>query len=135
MSGASTLGGLLAIIGGLFILVDTFLIWSTPYLGPVQTLIINLGISGCGLIGGVFGMKMQRGAGFLALIVGLLSIIFGIVFYATSWTTGMIFVQFSLVSDVMGIGSLPINLFLGVSLEAILISVGGVLAIVGAGKE
>ena len=136
MSGASTLGGLLALIGGLFILVQTFILWSVLWVGPApQALIINLGIGGCGLVGGVFGMKSQRGAGVLALIVGLLSIILGIIFVYVTLLSNLNFWQLSLFTETMGLGISGLNLFAGISLEAILITVGGILVIAGGGKE
>lgn len=134
MGGLSTLGGLLALIGGLFILVQTFMYWSIYWAGNGWLIYINLAIGGCGLIGGVFGMKAQRGAGVLALIVGLLSIILGIVFiyilptYYNLW-------QLSLFTDTMHIGTQYYNLFAGISLEAILISVGGIFIVAGGGSE
>jgi hypothetical protein len=135
MSGLSTVGGLLALIGGLFILVETFMLWSVLWFGPAQALIINLGIGGCGLIGGVFGMKAQRGAGVLALIVGLLSITLGIIFVYVTLATNLTFWQLSLFTNTMNIGILYINIFAGISIEAILITIGGILVIAGGGKE
>jgi len=135
MSGASTVGGLLAIVGGLFILVQLFINWSDAWGVYSQAIIINLAVGACGLIGGVFGMKAQRGAGVLALIVGLLSIVLGIVFVYVTLLTNLNFWQFSLFSETMGIGAIGVNLFSGISLEALLITVGGVLIIAGGGKE
>jgi len=133
MGSLSTLGGLLALIGGLFILVQTFISWSGLWVMYPYSLIINLGIGCCGLIGGVFGMKGQRGAGFLALIVGLLSIILGIIIIYVSWNPNLL--QISLFTTTIGIGTEDINLFAGISLEAILITVGGIFIIAGGSKE
>ena len=133
MSGASTVGGLLAIIGGLFVLVQLFINWSLVWGFYSTAVLINLAVGACGLIGGVFGMKSQRGAGVLALIIGLLSIILGIVFIYLSGNYNLW--QFSLFSETMGLGIPYLNLFAGISLEAILITVGGVLIIAGGGKE
>lgn len=134
MSGTSTVGGLLAIVGGLFILVQMFISWSVIWGVWSVVLIINLAIGGCGLIGGVFGMKAQKGAGVLALIVGVLSIILGIISVQPP-SGNYIFLQLSLFSQTMGIGNILTNLTIGISLEAILIIVGGILIIVGSKKE
>jgi len=133
MSGASTVGGLLALIGGLFIVVQMFLDWSLVWGYYSVAIMINLAVGGCGLIGGVFGMKAQKGAGVLALIVGILSIVLGIVFIYVTGNFNLW--QFSLFSETMGIGYTFINIGAGISIEAILIAVGGILIIVGGGKE
>jgi hypothetical protein len=129
MGGLNTLGGFLALIGGLFILVQTFISWSGLWVIYPYSLVINLGIGGCGLIGGVFGMKGQRGSGFLALIVGLLSIVLGIIAIYVYWNPNL--VQISLFTTTIGLGTEDINLFAGISLEAILITVGGICVIAG----
>jgi hypothetical protein len=133
MGGLSTLGGLLALIGGLFILVQTFILWSVLWGTYPYEIIINLIIGGGALIGGVFGMKGQKGAGVLALIVGLLSIILGIIVIYVYWNPNL--VQLSLFTETMGIGTEDINLFAGISIEALLITVGGIFVIAGAGNE
>ncbi len=127
MSGVKVIGGLLAIFGGIFILIqiirDIDAFSMVPY-----AFILNFAIGGAAIIGGVFGIKGQSGAGEVALLAGVLSIVLGIIWASTMndnlW-------QFSLISGSFNIGSPGFNLFSGVSLEAIFIAVGGVLVMVG----
>lgn len=124
MSGLRTIGGILALIAGIFILIQ--LIMYVEFFS--YTWAINFAIGACALIGGVFGLKGQLGAGGVALVAGLLSIIMGIVCITT---LNLYWIQYSLVTDSFHLGTAPNNLFYGISLEAILSAVGGVFILAG----
>jgi len=132
MSGANTLGGLLSIIGGLFILIETLIIWSSVWTSTYPMAdVVNLGIGLAAIIGGVFGIKGQRGAGGLSLVVGLLSIVLGLLtVYALQ--PNVSFLQFSLIADQFKLTFLYD--ITNISLEAIIIAVGGILILAGGEK-
>ncbi|NVM30133.1 MAG: hypothetical protein HWN65_14915 [Candidatus Helarchaeota archaeon] len=127
MSGVKILGGILALIGGVFVLLETIRLNADWALGMWPWL-INLLVALMALLGGIFGIKGQRGAGFVALIVGLLSIILGIVYVSMGFDYR--FFQYSMFASYMNIG-----LFYGISLEAILITLGGLIIVVSGSED
>ena len=116
MSVVKIVGGIIALFGAVFMVIQTFIMVSEFGYAPW---LINLAFSLAAVIGGVFGIAGQRGAGWLALIVGLLSLILGLVSVAL---TDYRFWQYSLFHDTIGIDRMA-----GISIESLLIIVGGLI--------
>jgi hypothetical protein len=133
MSKANIIGGLLAIIGGLMILISTFISFNPFWNLSNVTWVINLIIGLCAVIGGIFGIKGHRGAGGLVLTMGLLSIFLGIIFAYLSYPYGYNYIQFSLFTQILHQFSFNhsyyLNLFSGISLEAIIVTIGGIFVL------
>ncbi|MHA1650997.1 MAG: hypothetical protein ACTSYB_12450, partial [Candidatus Helarchaeota archaeon] len=86
--------------------------------------IINIFIAGMAVLGGILAIGSKRGGNALMLVAGVLSAIFGFIYYMNPGEM-ISFVQFSFFSWTLGFGALYFNLFIGISLETILILVGG----------
>ncbi len=133
MSGAKKVGGIIAIICGMLLLVQTIMNTDIYWTFAAYGIVINLLIAGFAIIGGVFGAKGQQGPGFLALIAAVLSIVLGIVF-VSGGAVNFNLLQYSFFMETVHIGNPNVNLFMGISLEAILIAIGG-LVIVASGSD
>ncbi|NVM55589.1 MAG: hypothetical protein HWN66_17915 [Candidatus Helarchaeota archaeon] len=121
MSAGKIIGGILALVGGFLVLIQAFINIDHFQGGLGYTWVMNLGIAGCAIIAGVFGSKGQRGPGFLALIVGVLSIILGLV--------GAALPDIRL-SQYSFFGYLGVVIPIGLTIEAILMTVGGLVIVV-----
>ena len=76
MSAGKVFGGLLALIGGVFIIIAVFMLTSALSSGDNDQLIrwiIHLLISILAIIGGVLGIASKGGAGALTLIAGIMA--------------------------------------------------------------
>ena len=125
MSAGKIIGGILALVGGMLVLITAFIYIDHFQGGLGYTWVMNLLFAGCAIIAGVFGSKGQRNPGFLALIVGVLSIILGLV--------GAVLLDIRL-WQYSFFGYLGLSLGIGITIEAILMTVGG-LVIVITGEE
>ena len=129
MGTTKIIGGLLAVIGGIMIIIPTFMNFHYFWNISAITIILNLVIGIVAMISGIIGIKGRRNAG--ALVMGLLSILFGIIFAYVSFPYGYNYVQFSLFTQIIHQFSdeyiYYLNLFAGISFEAIIITVGGIL--------
>jgi len=132
MGALSTVGGLLSLMGGILIVIETFIIWGPYWAAYPVADVINLGIGLAAIIGGVFGMKGQRGAGGVSLVVGVLSIVLGLLVIGLG-ILNYSFVQFSLIAFELNVTVLYVTT--GISIEAIIIAVGGILILAGGGSD
>jgi hypothetical protein len=109
------IGGIIVLVGAAFFVIQTFI--SVDEFGYAPWL-INLAFSLAAVIAGVFGMIGQRGAAILAVIVGLLCIVFGLLSVLLPdyrlW-------QYSLIADTLGGVRLQ-----GMTIEGFLIVMGGI---------
>lgn len=131
MKPVKILGGILALVSGTFLLIitlkNTGVYWGygDSYIG---TWVFNFIISALALGGGLLGLAGKNSGGGLAFMVGLISIAFGLIFWYSSI---VIFLQYSFLTEIWHLGIVGNNLFLGISLEAILITIGGLCVLVG----
>ena len=119
MNVGRVLGGLLATIGGLCILIQCIIVVEGVFAsGIIQIIvawIINLLIGLLALIGGVQGLASRRG-GEIAIVAGIASLILGLLSFAVT-TLSVIFFQYSLLG----------YRWSGITLEAILIIIGAII--------
>lgn len=116
MSAGRIIGGIIVLVGALFILIQTFI--NIDQFGYAPWL-INLAFGLGAVIGGVFGMKGQKGAVFMVIIIAVLSIILGIVSVALP---DYRFWQYSFIEETL-VDGLRLQ---GISIEAFLIAMGGI---------
>lgn len=138
MSGLKVAGGIVALIGSVLVLLSVIL----GYLGVISLFqsvfaavpingIINLILALVALVGAILGMKGKRSGGALALAIGIVFILMGILmlmFEVTNPILALTFMPASLFVGLIGIGLGP------ATFEAIMILVGGILILAG-GKD
>jgi len=131
MSAGRVLGGIIALFGGLFVLLICFIrIQLFLAMGDVALIdwVINLLIGFLALIGGILGLASKSGGG-VAIVAGLASLILGIL-SATVLDFSTIFSQQSFFNFYWNIGP-----WIGITLEAILMIIGAVIMLAsGPGK-
>ena len=127
MANGRVVGGVLALIGGLLVLVTCLLSLGVLGLGaPYSTAwIINLVVAAIALLGGILGLAKLRAGGVLLLIIGMASILFASIagtaaYMSYNWWA---FDQYSLMAWLAG-GHVKF-----ISLEAALMVVGGIIIV------
>ncbi|MDD1777923.1 MAG: hypothetical protein LUQ65_07110 [Candidatus Helarchaeota archaeon] len=123
MSAGRVIGGLIALIGGMFVLIMCIINMEAVFLMGGDALVawlINLLLGLLALIGGIMGLASKKGGG-LAVAAGLLVLFLGILSFAvlSLWT---LFYQYSLFDTYMDIGK-----WAGITLESILMILGGII--------
>jgi hypothetical protein len=134
MSAVKIVGGMLALVGGAFILLQILAFWPLFFMGLEETicLIVNLTLTGLAVVGGILGLAGKTAGGILAIIAGALAIIFGII---TVYVTGNETVwPLSFFTSTLGWFMPPEHLFAGISIEALLILGGGITIMAGGSK-
>lgn len=128
MSVGRVIGGLFALIGGLFVVIIVALSTSVLELGgaPLVNWIINLLIGVLALFGGLIGFG-TRATGALVIICGIVSLILGILAYAII-DFAILFGQYSVFSIYLEVGP-----WAGITLEAFFMIIGGIF-IAASGK-
>ncbi|NVM52418.1 MAG: hypothetical protein HWN66_01860 [Candidatus Helarchaeota archaeon] len=90
----------------------------------------NIGTIALAIVGGILGLVGKRAGGVLALISGTITIVFGIltIYIIQGWEVW----PYSFFSSTLeiGIGGTS-HLFAGITLEAIIITTGGILILTG----
>ena len=126
MSQGRILGGFIAFIGSFFIVF-----YAIIYLSSTEVNLtnggINLTIGLLALIASILGIASKKAGGKFALIIGLISISFGIISFLAPALQGIL-LQYSWLWVQMNFNYLIF--FAGITLEAILISLGGLLIII-----
>jgi hypothetical protein len=134
MSAAKIIGGILALVGGVFILLQILGFWPLFFAGLEETtcLILNMTFVGLAIVGGILGLVGKKAGGILAIIAGALAIVFGIL---TVYFTGTEMLwPLSFFTSTLHWFTPPIHLFAGISIEALLM-LGGGITIVASGSK
>ena len=133
MGAGKIFGGLLALIGGIFILIPILIIlplfMSWLGAGPAgMDLVINwillLILAILAVVAGILGLA-SKGGGALALVIGLIAIVVGIL-----WFSGILPIGYEPASgfDLWILDSIVSKeMLFGITIEAIFITVGGVV--------
>ena len=134
VSAAKIVGGILALVGGAFILIQVLGFLPTYFVGPERTtcMVLNLEITGLAILGGISGILGKRAGGILAIIAGELAIVFGLV--TVSITGTEVVWPFSFFTSSLHWFPTLFHLFAGISIEALLI-LGGGITIVASGSK
>jgi len=131
MSAGRVVGGIIALIAGIFVLIACFMMWDDVFaIGPGEYLIqwiLNIVIGIIAMVGGIRGLASKRG-GIDAIIAGTLSLVLGIL-SVTVLAFTIIGIQYSLFEVLMTIGP-----WFGITLETILLIVGAIIML-ASGKE
>ncbi|NVM31725.1 MAG: hypothetical protein HWN65_23000 [Candidatus Helarchaeota archaeon] len=137
MGAGKVVGGIIALIGGIFVLIPVFInieaIFTAGSTEGYVMWIINLLVGLLATIGGILGLASKKG-GALALIAGLVALLLPI----TAFLIGdpAIAQMFSQLSGILGFTGLfiyllvvvgPPTIFLAITIESIIILVGGVI--------
>lgn len=138
LSKGKIIGGIFGFIGGCFILF--YAIWYarvvfSPSLGSLAHIsgwIWNLMVAILAIVGGILGFLSKRPSGPILLAAGLFSITLGIIYWSTNYALLEAW-QYSYFT-LWGLGWPESNLFLGISIEALLITIGGVICFIGRSK-
>jgi len=123
MSAGRVIGGLIALIGGMFVLIMCIINMQIAFsLGSdyIVAWLINLLMGLLALIGGIMGLASKKGGG-IAVAAGLLVFFLGILSF-TTLSLYILFYQYSLFQTYMAIGK-----WYGISLESILMILGGII--------
>ena len=129
MSAAKIVGGILALAGGAFILIQ-LLVWLDYLWGDsaeVSCFLLNAGITTLAIVGGILGITGRRSGGVLALIGGAVAIFFGILTVYVTWDLATWPISFFTSS--LGLFPEPEHLFAGITIESLLILAGGITII------
>ena len=129
MNAAKITGGLLALIGGAFILIQALLFADVAFMSSEYTIawLINIALLSLAISGGILGIVGKKAGGILALISGVLAICLGIITVYVTYTEMMR--PFSFFTSTLDWFSPPDHIFAGISIEALLILVGGIVII------
>lgn len=123
MSAGRVIGGIIALIGGMFVLIMCFINMQIAFsFGSdyIVAWVINLLIGLLAFIGGIMGLASKKGGG-VAIAAGLLVLFLGILSF-TVLSLYILFYQYSLFSVYMSIGK-----WYGISLESIFMILGGII--------
>jgi hypothetical protein len=145
MSAGKVFGGLLAVIGGILILIAVFIFrlyeLTSGIEGQLIRWIINLIVCLFAIIGGILAMSSKGGSGALTLIAGIMAFLMPLVAYLTKsmdltyWFSGYSGI-YELSSGAYGtlqlIGSGLIWTF---TIEALLIFLGAIIILSSRGKD
>jgi len=131
MSGTRTAGGILGIIGGASIIISV--LNSLPLLfGGASTVaeliayILALTIGVLALVGGILSLATESSGGGLVLAAGIIAVACGVLYYFTGFP--YVHIRFYAFLSGLFLANLAT---LGITVEGILIFVGGILAVVG----
>ncbi len=131
MSAGRVIGGVIALIAGIFVLIACFMAMGLVFvLGSGEIFIqwiLNLVIGILALVGGIMGLASKSGGG-AAMVAGILSLVLGIL-SVTVLAFVYIGVQYSLFEQLMTLGP-----WFGITLEAILMILGAIIML-ASGKE
>jgi len=129
MSAARVIGGLIALFGGFIVLLACLMTTSAISLGGVFLVqwLINLLVALLGTIGGILGIANKGSGGGLALIAGLMAIIFEIIFYLNPLNF-YVLSQYMLLETWIGF---VIPYF---TLEGLFMTLGGIIILAGRSK-
>ncbi len=135
MSAAKIIGGILALVGGIFILLQIYYFRSSLFSGGSEEttcLLLNMTIVGLAIVGGILGLVGKRAGGILAIIAGTLAIVLGLI---TVYITGTeLLWPLSFFTSTLDWFIPPYHLFAGISIEALLM-LGGGITIVASGSK
>jgi hypothetical protein len=137
MSAGKIIGGILGFIGGWFILFYA-ITYSLTVFSPLGSFahisgwIWNLMVAFLAIIGGILGFLSKKPSGPILLSAGLLSIVLGIIYWSTNYALLETW-QYSYFTA-WGLSWPESNLFLGISIEALLITIGGVISVLSKSK-
>jgi len=134
MSALKIIGGILALVGGVFILIQIFLSWPMFFLSTNYTtcLVVNLEITGLAIVGGILGLVGKRAGGILPIIAGELAIVFGLATVFITFTE--VVWPLSFFTSTLDLFTPPFHLYLGISIESLLMLGGGILVVAGGSK-
>ena len=131
MSAGRVIGGVIALIAGIFVLIACFMVMGLVFaLGTGEIFIqwiLNLVIGILALVGGIMGLASKSGGG-AAMVAGILSLVLGIL-SVTVVAFIFIGIQYSLFELLMTLGP-----WFGITLEAILMMLGAIIML-ASGKE
>lgn len=118
-------GGILAYMGGSFLLLQTILIGTVLSFSIDETIgwLLNLIIALLVLVGSILGLLEKRVGAWLVLLAGVLSIFFGIL--TVSLTNSLLFWPYSFFTTTLQWFIPPYHLGMGVSIESLLMVLGG----------
>ena len=135
MGAAKIVGGILALVGGAFIVLQILGFWPLLISGdPKYTscLLLNLALCGLAIAGGIVGLTGKMTGGILAIIGGSLAIVFGLItVYLTNSEASW---PLSFFTSTLHWFTPPDHLFAGISIEALLILGGGITIVAGGSK-
>ena len=131
MNTAKIIGGILALVGGGFILLcviglEGFLVMDVEH---AASWLITTVICGLAIVGGIIGVSGKRSGGAFALSSGVIAIVYG--FFTISWSHSYVTYPTSFFTDILHVFPAPTHVFLGISLEAILILAGAICILAG----
>jgi hypothetical protein len=135
MGAVKTIGGVLSLLGGAFVLIAAllailsvnygtmtlFIYWFSAY--PLM-IFLSIALGALAIIGGILSMKGKTVGGILALIVGVLWLLGGIL--SPTSDIFLMFLQPSLIYALISIA-----IWFPLFIEPILVLVGGILGLVG----
>ena len=138
LSKGKIIGGIIGFIAGWFIL--GYAIWYSrvvfsPTLGSLAHIsgwIWNLMVAILAIVGGILGFLSKKPSGPILLAAGLFSMVLGIIYWSTNYALLETW-QYSYFT-LWGLSWPESNLFLGISIEALLITIGGVICFIGRSK-
>lgn len=130
MSSIRTAGGILGIIGGALILLDAL-----PHIGGLGSgniefiirFLLTLTVVILGLVGGIVVLASETSGAGVVLAAGIIAVTCGVIsFFLGSYVYFLGINVYSFLGEITGI----LTIF-GISLEGIMLFVGGILAIAG----
>jgi len=132
MSAGRVFGGIIALIAGIFILTYNFAFVDLGVLNLggdfAFAWFINLIVAAFALIGGILGLASKNGGG-VALLAGILALVLGII-GSLVVPLSVMFFQYSLFSNLTHVGP-----WYGITLEEILMLLGGIIMLASSSKE
>jgi hypothetical protein len=129
MSAGKITGGILALVGGAFILFQALLFIDNIAGFPDEVIgwFVNIAICSLAIVGGILGLTGKRAGGMLALIGGAFAIICGLITVYITWN--MTLWPYSFFTSTLNLFDEPYHLFAGISIEALLTLAGGIVII------
>ena len=126
MSALKVIGGILALVGAVFVLI-------TPVLAMIEygfsmDSLIYLLWPLLALIGGILGLAGKKAGGWLALIVGLIWVIFGVLVMTPVGQAWMLYLITLMPYLTVLLG---FTIWGPITIEAVLVLVGGILILAG----
>ncbi len=121
-------GAALALIGGVFVSIVVLTNLSNAYLWDSATFfnwVFNLSISSLAILGASLSLANKQYGGFIALIAGMISIIFGLLYVNIT--------QYSLIVYLLNLMGISGIWMLGITIDSILILIGGIIILTSRG--
>jgi hypothetical protein len=125
------LGGWLIIFFAIYYAQTAFSLGQSN-LAYISSWIWNLVTAILAILGGILGFLSKKASGFLIIVGGLLSIVLGLLYWFSNGTLIEAW-QYSYFTS-WGIGTPMSNLFLGITIEALIITVGGIINLISKSK-